>query len=514
MPDFPRNLANIAMYLRKSRADIESESRGEGETLSRHRTALLSLAEKCRYGIRDTYEEIVSGERILDRPEMQRLLHNVQAGSYTAVMCMDLDRLGRGNMVDQGLIQEAFKTSNTLIITPRKVYDLQDELDEEWSEFEAFMARRELKIITRRLQRGRKQSASLGKSISKKPPFGYLRDESLRLYPDPDTAPVVKMIFHLASDGYGMTKIAKQLTSVGIPTPMGKAVWERSSVYAILKNPVYLGQIVWGRMKYNKSNRGGSTYERVRQTEDNWIVTQNAHEPLVDKETYDRYLMKLDQRPKVPVTKELANPLATLVYCSECGKSMRRQPTYNRPHNRLLCLTIGCPTKSSSFEIVEERILQELQAVLGRLQIDVNVGNLPRRTDNGMLETTHKRITDIEQSIKELVDQRNTLHDLLEKKIYDVETYLERNRVLGERLSEAEEELRKLRIIVVELEHENTKNSFFLPRLTGVIESYQLADNPESKNKLMKSVVRKIVYLRKANWNKQDQFELEISLRL
>lgn len=124
----------------------------------------------------------MSGDRIIDRPEMQLLLHGVEKGQFNAVLCMDLDRLGRGNMLVQGLIQQSFKESKTLIITPRKVYNLQDEQDEELSEFESFMARRELKIITRRMQIGRKQSAQEGRSISKKPPFGYLRDDNNRLY--------------------------------------------------------------------------------------------------------------------------------------------------------------------------------------------------------------------------------------------------------------------------------------------------------------------------------------------
>src|SRR5579875_2919177 len=199
--NYPANLQHVAMYLRKSRADVEAEARGEGETLSKHRKALLDLAEKKKYTVRAVFEEIVSGERIADRPEMQKLLHQVRDNQYDAVLCMDMDRLGRGNMIDQGLIQESFKSSQTLIITPRKVYNLDDEMDEEWSEFEAFMARRELKLITRRMQRGRRDSSRDGKHVAKKPPYGYMRGEDLKLYPDPETAPIVRQIFEWSADG-------------------------------------------------------------------------------------------------------------------------------------------------------------------------------------------------------------------------------------------------------------------------------------------------------------------------
>lgn len=92
---------------------------------------------------------------MVHRPEMLELLKEVKDNMCDAVLCIDVDRLGRGNMQEQGLILDTFKKSNTKIITPRKTYDLKDEWDEEYSEFEAFMARKELKLINRRLQRGR-----------------------------------------------------------------------------------------------------------------------------------------------------------------------------------------------------------------------------------------------------------------------------------------------------------------------------------------------------------------------
>src|SRR5690606_3263376 len=144
-------MERVAIYLRKSRADLDAEARGEGETLEKHRKMLTELAEEKGYNIVKIYEEIASGESITHRPEMVKLLEKVKRGLYDAVLVMDIDRLGRGNMQDQGLILDTFKQSKTKIITPRKVYDLDDEFDEEYSEFEAFLARKEFKIIKRRL---------------------------------------------------------------------------------------------------------------------------------------------------------------------------------------------------------------------------------------------------------------------------------------------------------------------------------------------------------------------------
>ena len=93
-----------ALYLRKSQADQPDES--IAEVLAKHRTMLMELADKMGVTIAqaDIFEEVVSGESLYARPEMLRLLEQVEAGAYAGVFCMDIDRLGRGSMSEQGII--------------------------------------------------------------------------------------------------------------------------------------------------------------------------------------------------------------------------------------------------------------------------------------------------------------------------------------------------------------------------------------------------------------------------
>ena len=161
-----------AVYLRKSRADLEAEARGEGETLARHEHTLLELARARKLSVIGTYRELVSGDTISDRPEMRRLLSAVERGEYDAVLCMDIDRLGRGDGSDQAVILKTFKYSNTIIITPYKTYDPRAESDEEFLEYAQFMARGEYKRIKRRMWAGGVGSAKEGKWQSPKAPFG------------------------------------------------------------------------------------------------------------------------------------------------------------------------------------------------------------------------------------------------------------------------------------------------------------------------------------------------------
>ncbi|MDE6838527.1 MAG: recombinase family protein [Acutalibacter sp.] len=163
------------IYLRKSRADAEAEVRGEGETLARHERALLELAKRSHLNVTDIYREVVSGETIAARPVMQRLLGEVEQGVWSGVLVMEVERLARGDTIDQGLVAQTFKFSGTRIITPMKTYDPENEFDEEYFEFGLFMSRREYKTINRRLQRGRLASVKEGKYVANQAPYGYRR---------------------------------------------------------------------------------------------------------------------------------------------------------------------------------------------------------------------------------------------------------------------------------------------------------------------------------------------------
>ncbi len=191
---------------------------------------------------------------------------------------MDMDRLGRGNMQEQGLILETFRNANTLIITPLKTYDLRNEMDETMSEFQAFFARHELKTITRRMQGGRKRSVQEGNYIATRPPYGYQihkTDRERFLVPDPEQANIVRLIFDWYANGIevngkrekvGANKIALELNKFCRTYTGG--LWKSSSVLNIIKNPVYIGRIQWGRKEQKKSttqeNNGISSQGRKK----------------------------------------------------------------------------------------------------------------------------------------------------------------------------------------------------------------------------------------------------------
>jgi site-specific DNA recombinase len=503
------------IYLRKSRKDLEEEKRQaeqgiQYDTLDRHRSQLLELAKIKQVRVQGVFEEVVSGEYISERPEMQRMLREIENGAADAVLCMDLDRLGRGDMVDQGTIYRIFKNSETIIVTPTEIIDPQDENQELTFSIKSLIAREELKTIVKRMQRGRRQSAKEGKSITRKPPFGYLRDENLKLYPDPDTKWVVETIFQMAAGKYGRRMIAEELDRLRIKPPE-KTNWEPSTVIAIIRNEAYIGNIIWGKVKNTKID---GKYKSKKIEREHWQIHEAAHEPIISKDLFDQAneAIKGRFRPHVKKDSGLTNPLAGLLYCENCGKAMVLQPRPNRPNHSIRCYNHLCKNiqKGAGFNLVEERILSTLENLINQFELPEKV----QRKINTTIKSKEKVLESIEKEKMEVEEQNNNIHELLEKKVYDIETFIQRQQILKEKINGLNRKLEEIREEINLEKQQQHAHANFIPKIKGVLEAYHSTDEAEKKNRLLKSVIEKAIYLRKKEWNKHDQFEIKLYTKI
>ena len=212
------------MYLRESRAD---EELGYDNTLERHEEMLRNLAAQTGIHVDEShiFREIVSGESIEARPQMQKLLEAVEMGLYAGVLRIELERLSRGDGADQQRILKAFQFSDTKIITLTKTYDLagDDSFDEEFFEFGLFMSRREYKMIKKRLYRGRMQAQKEGYFIGSRPPCGYNKErigKGYVLVPN-ENAEVARYIFRRHAQRETAANILHDLNNMAIPTVTG-----------------------------------------------------------------------------------------------------------------------------------------------------------------------------------------------------------------------------------------------------------------------------------------------------
>jgi len=509
----PRNL-DIFIYLRKSRKDIEEEKKAANhgtlyDTLQRHRDTLLTIAKRECHNILHIFEEIVSGESITERPELQKLLRKIETGTCDAVLVMDLDRLGRGDMLDQGILDRVFRYSGTKIITPTEVYDPHSETWELVFGIKSLVAREELKAISKRLQRGRRASVIEGKSISKKPPYGYLRDENLKLHPDPETGWVVKKIFEMTRAGYGRQAIATELDKLGITPPNAQRnYWSPSSITAIVKNEVYMGHIVWGKVKYIKQN---GKYKRKKLPPEQWTVTKNAHEPIVSRELWEAANQAITSRRSSTVnSKTLSNPLAGLLKCGICGNTMWYQPRINRPNHSIRCANSICKgiQKAALLPLVEERVLCSLSEFINQFEVQEQM--IQKSTKQSLISLKQKALKKKEKELQKLNEQKENLHDFLERGIYTLEVFLERQQNIIERIKHAKKEIALLKQEICEERDKGKTIEDYTAEVKKVLEAYKHTHDVTKKNRLLKSILHKVTYLRKPHWTKNDEFHIEL----
>lgn len=500
-----------AIYLRKSRADAEAEKLGEGETLARHKKILTELAARKGLYVGEIYQEIVSGETIEARPEIQRLIEDCYAGKYRGIIIVEITRLSRGSQGDAQIILDCLKYSNRnnglLVVTPTKTYDVAHSSDdEEYMEFELFMSRREYKMIKKRMDRGRKQAVVEGNYMGSYRPYGYniVKTKTARtLEPNPDEAPFVKKIFDWTiKENLSPYKIAQRLTVMGVPTYTGDAEWSKETVKAILTNPTYTGKVRWNdRMKVKTMVNGELVSSRPRSNHtDHYMEYEGKQPALIDEETF----AAVNKRFKSDKTKsglKLKNPLAGLLVCKNCGKAM----IYNSYESKggtvaprvLHTQSSLCKVKSAVLSDVINAVTRSLELYIEDFETKVDkIPVVDEKTVEEEKEALRKEIRKTEKKLAKLFDAWEN-DDITNNE------FVERKAVHNERITSLNAQIRELENSTPERVEYQEK----LMLLQEALEAMTDKDlDAETKNKYLKAAVSRIEFSRES----ETEFILDV----
>lgn len=491
-----------AIYLRKSRAE---EHMSLEAVLNRHLTDLQEYAEKYGFLVdeEDIYKEVVSGESLFSRPQMLRLMEAVSAGKYEAVLVMDMQRLGRGGMYDQGFILDTFKDSQTLIVTPERIYDLTKEMDEEAAEMQTFLSRSEYRMITKRLRRGTLHSVKNGAYMANAP-FGYQKvriNKMPSLEIVPEEAECVRQIFQLYADGNGCTKIEQAVNAMGYHGRRGSR-FNRNTIRLILDNPVYIGKVRWDKTATVKSGIGADRQKKVVYNPAEKIRIIDGHHPaIISQELWDTVQARRKSRYFYVDNKHVASPLAGMVHCSKCGHLMNMQGK-NKGVPYLLCPTKGC-CAGAKFEFVEKAVLRQLTMLSNDLEVEVSEAAPPNVSQQEAV------LSKMRSQIVKLEDRRNRLYSLLEDGTYSRALFSERMQVLAQEEASLQDAISSLESdIRVELSRNKEKQ---LSQIKTVLAQYQSSDLP-SRKALLQSIISDIRYTKEKK-TKPGDFALSLKLK-
>lgn len=485
---------SYVIYLRKSRKDSELEALGI-DVLERHEKTLLEYARAHNLIIGGIYREVVSGDSIENRPEMQRLLSEVEAGIWDGVLVMEVERLARGDTIDQGRVQRAFYYSSTLIVTPSKTYDPTNEFDNEYFEFSLYMSRREYATIKRRLQTGRVRSSKDGYYCGNVAPYGWKRIKAqdhkhYTLAPDETEAPIVKLMYDLKGNKlYGYQKICTELRNLGILARNGKP-FTPSTIKGIISNPVNIGKIRWNYRKQKKTVENGVIHKSRPKSED-CILVDAAHKGLISEELFQR-ANTVNSSFSAPVRNDrpLQNVFAGLIYCSCCGRVMVRKKAHTKmPYDYLICQYTGCNTVGIRCDELEEALLSWLREYIAIYES----GEISLEEDNAKLDSIKLQASNLEAQHTTLLKQRSSLFDFLEQGIYTKEIFFERSQSLEERIKDCLAKIEEARKELERVSSMQENRASFIPKCKNLLDEWETLD-AAGKNTLLKDLIDKVVF--------------------
>lgn len=484
-------MKKVLLYLRKSRDD---DNESKEETLARHERMLLDYCSRYALTIEKIYKEVVSGESIAARPEVQKLLDDVSTGLYDGVVVVELERLSRGNQIDQAEILEIFSKAKTKIYTLTKTYDFSSEndIDEEYFEFGLFMSRREYKVIKRRLLRGRKQAQKEGYFIGSITPLGFGKKKDGKgfvLYPDENAEKVITIFDMFVNQCRPLSEIRDYLIHSGL-RPARASEWTSRRVRQILENQNYIGNIkVMGEWQEGK------------------------HSGIIPEDVFKAAQLKLtSDTPKVRKSYQIKNPLAGICKCAICGHPLQLSANEYAGRTPIKCRTTNCPTVSTYLEILEPMIIDGIQEALAGYRLELD--DLPTTAANRREAMEKER----ELYIAELNKKQAMLDkasEMLEIGVYSVEKYLQREIILRKDMDALQANLDALSDTSELDDIERLENA--VPILEKCLDEYWTL-NPAEKNEILKSFVDKILYSKSIKNNSHhknlDDANVEIFLKI
>ena len=316
-----------------TRLSVEDETNNESTSIQTQKAMLTDYCRERGYRIVDYYVDDGETGTNFERPEFQRMLRDIEAGKINTVICKDLSRFGR-NYYEAGMYLDKYFVERNI-----RFIAIQDNVDSAKGGYDLtvpflnMMNDYYARGISAKTKAAKQTRAKQGMFLGSKAPYGYKKDpaDKHHLIVDEAVADIVCRIFNMAEDGWGFFKIAKTLQAEGIPNPQSYADgthdtrWHITSVQMILQNPVYCGDLAQGR-RGNRTMHG----KQIQKPEEEWIIVENTHEPLVDRDQWDAVQKQLKSRKRSMKNGEV-QMFAGLLYCADCGSalsfSVRRRKT-------------------------------------------------------------------------------------------------------------------------------------------------------------------------------------------
>jgi hypothetical protein len=383
------------------------------EVLARHEAIIDEWAEKslgAKVPEENKYREVVSGETIADRPEIQTVLKLIESPKIKAILIVEVQRLSRGDLEDCGRLIKLLRYTNTLVITPQKTYDLRDEYDRDSFERELKRGNEYLEYTKKIMNRGKMRSIAEGNFIGSIPPYGYDKifiTEGKRKCPtlaiNEQQANIVRMIFDMyTNQNLGMPTICNRLDSMGATPPKGDR-WSNHALKDMLSNVHYLGKVKWNwRKTITVVEDGEIRKTRPKSEIGEFLTYEGRHEAIITEELFNATQEKLGKNPRIRQNMGIRNPFAGLIYC-QCGRAMSLR-TYKKKDGSERCTArLACDDQAhcNTGSCLYDEMIEMVKGILTQCiedfehRIESNSGDAMKLHEK-LLKSLEKKMQDLE----------------------------------------------------------------------------------------------------------------------
>ena len=501
---------NVGIYIRLSQEDKDKKYESDSESVINQKELLRGYVKNNNFNLVKEYVDDGYSGTDFERPGFQSMLEDINNKKINCVIVKDLSRLGRDHVMTGYYIETFFPENNIRFISILESYDsFKNQASNDSSTFiiacNDYYSKQNSIKIRNVLNEKRKN----GKFVGSLPCFGYMRDplDKGHLIPNPDTASIVKKIFKWRADGIGPTEIANRLNKANVITPSGykktnyssrlidRDNWNISTVKKILTNRVYTGDLV----QHTQTKVNYKSKKKITLDEKLWIIVENTHEPLVDKDTFEyvNTLRKRNTRNYEVKTNREKRLLEGKLFCKECKNRLtvlyrKKQDYWSVNCNRYSRDPVRgrCYSHFYPYNYLEEQVLEQINKYISKLIKELNIKEL----NDEVVKSIHKETTNIDKIVKEFQIEKEKITGRL-KTLYNdrcdgvisADTY-------KELASEFEQ---KLKQINEKIEDQNVKKykvknkANILPDYTKKIK--KLLDLNKPKKELIDTLVDKIV---------------------
>ena len=326
---------NVAGYCRLSKDD--DVRGGESSSIKSQKDIIEQYTKDKGWQIFNFYIDDGWSGVNFERPAFKRMISDIEDGKVNLVVTKDLSRLGRNYILAGQYTEIYFPSKGVRYIA---LNDNVDTLNNEYSiaPFVNILNEMYAKDISKKVRSALRAKKIKGEFTSGFAPFGYQKDpqNKNRLIVEDKGAVIVRRIFEMAKEDLGSVKICNVLNDEGVPTPLNHRKkllygiepasdrWGSATVISILRNRIYMGDMVQGIYEHSKFNK-----ETVkRRPKEDWFITPNTHEPLVAADTWE-YVQKTISARKHPIKSNIIQFFAGFVKCEDCDRTMGYARRYN-----------------------------------------------------------------------------------------------------------------------------------------------------------------------------------------